>query len=289
MASHHPFHHQAHTSPPHIHVISPSHSSTTSTPTATRPSSLHSPYHSNQRPPTDGGPERFEMHDGYSRQRSQTIVHQPHKIRTRTSNPQPLVHGVKADVVRCKTPEKYAHTKTERLSSSEEYKINRLLEDIEETNGKGGQRPPEGFGSSILSPKHSDGYSVVNKKHSSNEKSHTDRSPSVHFKQEDDAHEYRSTSSHRHHRSHQVQPSHTQLPKGLHSTSYSFMDQDPERPFSRFHTSDDFESAYVSASAQVCSLFAMTGGVLFSGALTMVCLALAVSTDYWLYMSEPYT
>ena len=37
-----------------------------------------------------------------------------------------------------------------------------------------------------------------------------------------------------------------------------------------------------------CSTFALTGAALFSGALTLVTLALAVSTDYWLFMREPY-
>ena len=37
-----------------------------------------------------------------------------------------------------------------------------------------------------------------------------------------------------------------------------------------------------------CSIFVLTSAALFSGALTLVTLALAVSTDYWLFMKEPY-
>ena len=37
-----------------------------------------------------------------------------------------------------------------------------------------------------------------------------------------------------------------------------------------------------------CSIYVLTSAALFSGALTLVTLALAVSTDYWLFMEEPY-
>ncbi|XP_070185288.1 voltage-dependent calcium channel gamma-5 subunit-like [Littorina saxatilis] len=37
-----------------------------------------------------------------------------------------------------------------------------------------------------------------------------------------------------------------------------------------------------------CSTFMLTSFALFAGAFTLVTLALAVSTDYWLFMTEPY-
>ncbi|KAL8588622.1 hypothetical protein ACOMHN_067475 [Nucella lapillus] len=37
-----------------------------------------------------------------------------------------------------------------------------------------------------------------------------------------------------------------------------------------------------------CSTFMLTTAALFSGAVTLVTLALAVGTDYWLFMKEPY-
>ncbi|KAK7501912.1 hypothetical protein BaRGS_00006664, partial [Batillaria attramentaria] len=37
-----------------------------------------------------------------------------------------------------------------------------------------------------------------------------------------------------------------------------------------------------------CSVFMLTGAAMACGAVTLVTLALAVGTDYWLFMSEPY-
>ncbi|KAL8600921.1 hypothetical protein ACOMHN_045058 [Nucella lapillus] len=42
------------------------------------------------------------------------------------------------------------------------------------------------------------------------------------------------------------------------------------------------------ANTSGCSTFMLTGAALFSGAVSLVTLALAVSTDFWLLMREPY-